>query len=100
MTARTRSHPNGARPSPGGIGHGAALHAIERNSSHLHLPLGLGPVRLPSPENLAWYAGVGVVAALGIIEWPVAAVLSIGHLLAEDSHHRLLRDFGQALEEA
>jgi hypothetical protein len=30
----------------------------------------------------------------------VAAFLTAGHLLAEDHHHRLLHDFGEALEKA
>jgi hypothetical protein len=77
----------------------AALQAIEQNSVRLDLPC-VGTVRLPPPQQLAWYGGITAVAALGFLEWPVAAVLVVGHLLAQDHRNRLLHDFGEALEEA
>ena len=77
----------------------AALRAIEQNSLSLNLP-GVGTVRLPPAQHLAWYGGIVAVTALGCLEWPVAVVLAVGHLLAQDQHNRLLHDFGEALEEA
>jgi hypothetical protein len=41
-----------------------------------------------------------VLAVFGVLDWPVAAVLGIGHLLAEDHHHRVLAEFGEALGKA
>lgn len=82
-----------------GAGLAAAARAIERNTVRLDLPL-VGAVTAPSPDRLAFYAGLAVMAAIGVVDWPVAAVLGVGHLLAEDRHHRLLQDFGRALEEA
>jgi hypothetical protein len=87
----------GTAPRP--PGRLAAARAIERNSVRLDLP-GVGVVTLPPPQHLAWYCGLTVVAALGFLEWPVAAVLAVGHLLAQDHHNRLIHDFGEALEEA
>jgi hypothetical protein len=81
------------------IGHGAVLHAIEKNTVTVVLPA-LGRLRLPPPEALAWLGGVATLAALGLIEWPVAAVIGAGHLLALQSHVKLLSDFGEALESA
>ncbi len=57
-------------------------------------------VELLPPEQLAFLAGVGVLAVLEIVEWPVALVLGVGHQLAHSHHGRLLRAFGEALEEA
>lgn len=57
-------------------------------------------VRLPGPDQLAFYGGIGALAAFGIIEWPVAIVIGVGHFLAEDRHHKILREFGEALAEA
>ncbi|TQE21115.1 hypothetical protein SipoB123_27440 [Streptomyces ipomoeae] len=57
-------------------------------------------VELLPPEQLAFLAGVGVLAAVEIIEWPVALVLAVGHQLAHSHHGRVLREFGEALEEA
>jgi hypothetical protein len=84
---------------PRAAGRLAALEAIEQNSVRLNLP-GVGTVMLPPPQHLAWYGGITAVAALGFLEWPVAAVLVVGHLLAQDHHNRLIHDFGEALGEA
>jgi len=81
------------------IGHGAVLRAIEQNTVRVILPA-LGTVRLPPPETLAWFGGLAVLGVLGVMEWPVAVAIGAGHLLAQQSHLRLLHDFGEALEEA
>ena len=81
------------------IGHGAVLHAIERNSVQVVLPA-LGSIRLPPPKTLAWFGGLAALGILGVMEWPVVAVIGAGHLLAQQSHLKLLHDFGEALQEA
>jgi hypothetical protein len=81
------------------IGHGAVLHAIEKNTVTVVLPA-LGRLQLPPPEALAWLGGLATLTALGLLEWPVAAVIGAGHLLAVQNHLKLLRDFGEALESA
>jgi hypothetical protein len=81
------------------IGHGAVLRAIEKNTVGVVLPA-LGTVRLPPPQTLAWLAGVSALAVLEIVEWPVAVAIGAGHLLAQQTHMKLLHDFGEALEEA
>ena len=81
------------------IGHGALLRAIEKNTVDVVVPA-LGTLRLPPPQTLAWLAGVTTLAVLEIVEWPVAVAIGAGHLLAQQSHMKLLHDFGQALEEA
>jgi hypothetical protein len=43
---------------------------------------------LPPVERLAYYAGLGALAALGIIEWPVAAAIGAGTLLARRALRR------------
>jgi hypothetical protein len=37
---------------------------------------------LPPPERLAFYGGLGVAAVLGAIDWPVAAAIGIGTMIA------------------
>ncbi|MCE3551356.1 hypothetical protein LWC33_07810 [Pseudonocardia sp. RS11V-5] len=85
------------------VGHGELLRAIEKNvqnnSVGVEIP-GLGTVRLPAPDSLAWFGGLATLAALGILEWPVAAAIGAGHLLSRQRHLRFLKDFGEALEEA
>jgi hypothetical protein len=81
------------------IGHGAVLHAIKKNTVTVVLPA-LGKLQLPPPQALAWLGGLATLTALGLLEWPVAVVIGAGHLLAVQSHVKLLRDFGEALESA
>ncbi|GLY65363.1 hypothetical protein [Amycolatopsis taiwanensis] len=76
----------------------AAERVISGHSTNIEL-LGLR-LQLPSPEGLAFVAGLGVLAAFGILDWPVAAVIAIGHGLAHSHRGRVLRDFGEALEQA
>lgn len=37
---------------------------------------------LPPPERLAFYGGLGVAAVLGAIDWPVAAAIGLGTMIA------------------
>jgi hypothetical protein len=81
-------------------GERAAKEVLERHTVAITLPDDWGVIRLPEPRRCAYYAGLAVLAAFGVLDWPVAAVLGIGHLLAEDHHHRVLAEFGEALAEA
>ena len=75
----------------------AAEHAARHNELRVSLPL-LGPVTLPAGDELAFLAGVGVLAVVGAVEWPVAVLLGAGHALASRRGNKLLREFGEALE--
>jgi hypothetical protein len=77
----------------------AAHHAAERNRLHLKLPL-VGTVTLPPTDQLAYLGGITGLAALGILEWPVAAILGAGHVVATNRNNKNLADFGEALEKA
>jgi len=54
----------------------------------------------PPVEHLAFYVGVGVLAAAEIIEWPVALVLTAGHILIGLTKRPGLEELGEALDEA
>jgi hypothetical protein len=58
----------------------------------------LGTISLPPREDLAFVGGIAAIAILGAIEWPIAAVLCVGHLLATNGRHKSLREFGEALD--
>lgn len=60
----------------------------------------LGRVRIPRPEQLAYYGALGALTAAGIIEWPVAVVLATGHWLLQNQHNRVAHEIGEALENA
>jgi hypothetical protein len=77
----------------------AAERAVQRNSIHVELPV-IGVVHLPPKEELAFIGGITAMAAVGLLEWPVAVLLGIGHTLSTNRHNKLMREFGEALEEA
>ncbi|MEV8511775.1 hypothetical protein [Dactylosporangium sp. NPDC051484] len=41
---------------------------------------------LPPPSRMLYYGGVGALAALGVIEWPVAGALAVGLWIAGRRH--------------
>ena len=78
----------------------AVEQALEKETISLDLPEPIGTVRLPSPQRLAFYGGIAALGVFGIVDWPVVLVIGIGHLWADDHHHQLLANFGEALAEA
>jgi hypothetical protein len=81
-----------------GTRRGAAHQAVRHNSIELDLPV-VGRVDLPPPDHLAWYAALGALTVLEIIEWPVAAVLCVGKALADSHRNKAIEEFGRALDE-
>lgn len=65
----------------------------------VEVPL-LGEMAVPPPDKVAYYAGLGVLAALQVIEWPLAVVITAGHLLADQHMSGLVKGVGEALESA
>jgi hypothetical protein len=85
--------------TPGPRGSSAVAEAVtERHSMSFTVPV-IGRVSLGEPKHLPFYAGIAVLAAVGVIEWPVAGIVMVGKLLADNAHREVLRDFGSALEE-
>lgn len=41
--------------------------------------------KLPPREQMAYFAGLGLLAALSVIEWPVAAAIGVGSVIAQRS---------------
>jgi hypothetical protein len=71
----------------------------EAERFEVDLPV-VGRVHLPRPEHLAFYGALAALAALEVIEWPIALVLGAGHALAANQHSRIAHELGEALEEA
>ncbi|UGQ42418.1 hypothetical protein [Rhodococcus aetherivorans] len=46
----------------------------------LRLPL-VGHLGIPRPEQVAYFAGLGALVALDLLEWPVAVAIGVGQLL-------------------
>ena len=77
----------------------AAERALRRTTVSLRLPI-VGELRLPSGDELVYIGGVGVLAVVGLLEWPVAVLLGVGHTLAANRSNKVVHEFGEALEEA
>ncbi len=63
------------------------------------MPL-IGTITLPPPDQLAYVGGIAALVALEVMEWPVGLALTAGHVLATNSHNKIIQDFGHALEAA
>lgn len=93
-----RSRPK--RDTPGSRAGTVSTALAKTTSVHVTLPV-VGEVTLPSsPPELVFIAGVGVLAVVGALEWPVAAVVVAGHVLAAGARNRTIQEIGEALQEA
>ncbi|MDG4761151.1 hypothetical protein [Micromonospora sp. WMMD710] len=72
---------------------------VQMYSRRMDLPI-LGEIAVPPPDKVAYYAGLGVLAALQVIEWPIALVITAGHLLADQHFSGLVKGVGEALQNA
>jgi hypothetical protein len=71
----------------------------EAESFAMNLPV-LGRIGIPRPDQLAYYGGLALLAAIEIIDWPIALIIGAGHVLATNEHNRMVQEFGEALEDA
>jgi hypothetical protein len=65
----------------------------------VRLPV-VGQMRIPRPEQLAFYGALAGLAALEIIDWPIALVIVTGHALAASHHNKVAQELGEALQDA
>ena len=88
-----------AESSSDGSTHRDAVQRVRQAQTFsLDLPV-VGRVRIPRPEQLAFYGALGALAAIEIIEWPVALALAAGHALLQNEHSRVAHEIGEALED-
>ncbi|RWA16443.1 hypothetical protein MELE44368_07460 [Mycolicibacterium elephantis DSM 44368] len=59
----------------------------------------IGRVTIPRPEQLAFYGALAALAAVEIIDWPIALVLGASHALTQSEHGRVAQEIGEALED-
>jgi len=59
---------------------------------HVTLPVIGLRLSLPRPERLAWYAGVGIMAAFELVDWEVALIICVGHLIADNVHNKTVAE--------
>ena len=57
-------------------------------------------VETPPLEHTLFYVALGALAAFEVIEWPLALVLTAGHMLIDATNRPGLQELGEALSEA
>ena len=62
------------------------------------LPVLHANVRLPAAPKLAYYAGLGAMAALEFIDWPVALVIAAGHEVASRTRNSQVQEAAEGVE--
>jgi hypothetical protein len=77
----------------------ASAEAVRSYAREVELPV-VGKVAVPPPDKVAYYAGIGALALFQVIEWPMALVITAGHLLADQHLSKLAKGVGTALESA
>lgn len=55
-------------------------------------------INLPDRPALAWYAGIGAMAAMELIEWPIALVITGTHLIENHVHSRSIQELADGIE--
>lgn len=71
---------------------------IVDNVPSVTLPGSNMKINLPDRTGLAWYAGLGLMAAVELIEWPVAAIVAGTHFIQNHSHHRDIQELAQGIQ--
>jgi hypothetical protein len=82
------------------VSHRGAVERIrDAETLAVTLPV-VGQVRIPRPEQLAYYGALAGLAALELIDWPIALAIGAGHALAANHHSKVAQELGEALETA
>jgi hypothetical protein len=71
---------------------------LPRRLPTLHVPKVGVTLPLPSREQLPFIFGICAVAALNLIEWPVAAIVVIGHTIASHAGSESVRELAEGIE--
>ncbi|KHL04264.1 hypothetical protein LK10_06070 [Sinomonas humi] len=57
----------------------------------------MGTITLPPADTLAFLGGASLLAAIGLIEWPIAVIAVLARLLTLSRRSQSLRGVGEAL---
>jgi hypothetical protein len=70
---------------------------VQRHLVTLRLPLVPWSVEVPR-RLLPYYIGLGAMAVLDVIEWPLALLIAAGHTVASQAHNKALRELAEGIE--
>ena len=77
----------------------AVVAAIRGEKVFVKLPW-LGEVDLPSGPHLVWFGGAIALAALDVVDWPIAALMIVGKALSDSERSEPVRTLGHVMEQA
>lgn len=69
-----------------------------RNPPSVRLPLVGMKINLPGQADLAWYAGLGAMAATELVEWPVALLIAGTHFIENHVHDRDIQQLAEGVD--
>ncbi len=55
-------------------------------------------VNLPDRAGLLWYAGIGAMAAIELVEWPIALLLAGTHFVENHSRSRDMQELAEGVD--
>ncbi|WP_214102596.1 hypothetical protein [Acrocarpospora catenulata] len=72
-------------------------HMPHMDTSWAERAMETGRKAMPPPERLIYYGGLGALAVIGAIEWPVAAAIGVGTMLASRARAAARRPAGERM---
>ena len=108
-TPKSRTKPTGQSAPPSGATPAATeRHLAKRRIREtmpppppgVTLPVTGWVVPLPTAAQIPWIAGLGLAAAVELIDWPVAILLAVGHTIMTNSKNEQLRELAEGVEAA
>jgi hypothetical protein len=61
------------------------------------MPFTSTKVNLPDGAGLAWYAGIGAMAAAEVVEWPVALLVAGTHFIENNARNRDMQELADGI---
>lgn len=72
--------------------------ASQQRARQVRLPIVGVTFSLPADNRVLYYAGIASMAALDLIDWPVALIVAAGHALATNRTNSALAEFAEGVE--
>ena len=81
------------------VSHRSAVDRVRDAETFLvQLPV-VGRVRIPRPDQLAYYGALTALVVVELIDWPVALAIAAGHALASQHRSKIAQELGEALQD-
>jgi hypothetical protein len=74
------------------------LDRMRRGSRSVTVPGTSTKLNLPDHAGLAWYAGLGAMATIELIEWPVALLIAGTHFIGNHAHNRDVQELAEGID--